>query len=180
MLVFAIAALFAVIFVRVLVACLRYRDRLHAAILLVFTAVAALFFLQVARQVVGPLPQVWRVATVTLLFGQPFFTLGLVALIRTVSRWAVALTGAGWILACVTLMFYESPMPPLILSGLIGYFVATELLSAVYLWVEARRRTGAPAARLAAAAAATGLFAVAMLTAGGGSPLAARLVALGS
>jgi signal transduction histidine kinase/CheY-like chemotaxis protein len=180
MLVFAIAALFSLVFGRALVACLRYRDRLHAAVLLVFTSVAALFFLQVAREIMDTLPEPLRVATAALLFGQPFFTLGLVALIRTVSTWAVALTGVGWIVACVTLMSFESPMPTPARYGVVGYFVITELLSAVYLFVEARRRTGATAARLYAAAGGTSLFAVAMFTAGGGSATAARVVALGS
>jgi signal transduction histidine kinase/CheY-like chemotaxis protein len=188
MLITASAGLFLLVFGRALVAFIRSRDRLQGAVTVVFTAVAALFFLQVSRYLFGEPPRWLRDGSVILLFGQPFFTVVLVALIRRITVTALVLTAAGWIASAVAFVVLPAPMPKLALSGVCGYFVLGEIVAGAYLAAEARRRTGAPRARMLAAAGGTMLFAVAMLGLAGGSligtpavtSVGARIIALGS
>jgi signal transduction histidine kinase/CheY-like chemotaxis protein len=180
MLVFAIAALFALVFTRALIAYVRWRDRLQGAVALVFTAVAALFLLQVVRQVAGETPESLRVAAVVLLLGQPFFTIRLVALIRPVPRWAVAATVAGWLVTAAIVVTGPSPLSQPAVYVLVTYFGIAELMSAGYLFMAARRRAGATRARLSAAAGGTFLFAATLFAAGFGAAVGSRLVAFAS
>ena len=167
MLVIAAALMFALVFVRALIAFARTRDRLHGAVALVFAPVGALFLLQVVRIVTGqavsgPL----RLAALVLLVGQPMFTLALVALIRRMSRIPILAAFAGWVAVSAFVATTPSPLPRSLTLIFVGYFVTGQFVAAGYLTTEARRRTGAAAARIAAAAAGTALFGVVMVIAG--------------
>jgi len=164
--VIAAALMFALVFVRALIAFARTRDRLHGAVALVFAPVGSLFLLQVAKIVTGAVPDGLRLPALFLLLGQPVFTLGLVALIRPVSRVPILAAFLGWSGSATVVAMYPTPLPRSAALSIVGYFVVIQLVAAGYLAAEARRRTGAAAGRIGAAAAGTALFGMVMLIAG--------------
>ena len=134
MLVIAAALMFALVFVRALIAFARTRDRLHGAVALVFAPVGALFLLQVVRIVTGqavsgPL----RLAALVLLVGQPMFTLALVALIRRMSRIPILAAFAGWVAVSAFVATTPSPLPRSLTLIFVGYFVTGQFVAAGYL-----------------------------------------------
>ena len=87
---FTLEALFAVVFLWAFRAWLQRRDVLSLDVLLVFSAMAAIFALQLASIVVGPPPPIVTAIVIVLLLGQPVFTLRLASEIRTIPRAALA------------------------------------------------------------------------------------------
>ncbi|GIJ45649.1 hypothetical protein Val02_25350 [Virgisporangium aliadipatigenens] len=185
--IFVVAGLFLLVFVRAVTGYVRTGDRLHAATILVFLSVGTLYFLQVARVFVV-LPEWISVAALVLLLGQPVFTLRLVALVRPLSPYVTGSWIAAWI-AVGGAVVLTYPLTDAMAVVFVGYFVLGEAVAAAFLAGEVRRRAGAPRVRLSAAAIATGLFALGMFLAGAGRyagdaaqsfAVASRLVALGS
>lgn len=181
----AIEALFALVFLWSLAAWWRRRDALSLDVVLVFSAMAALFALGLVRLLVGPPPPIASGIAVVLLLGQPVFTLRLAARIRSIPRQVLVAATGGWLLTALPLAAAGSSTPTAVVLAAVGVFVAAEVAAAVYLAGAARRRAGAGAIRLWIAAAATGLFAFAILaagagTAGGGAREAFSLVARGA
>jgi hypothetical protein len=105
------------------------------------------------QAVSGPL----RLAALVLLVGQPMFTLALVALIRRMSRIPILAAFAGWVAVSAFVATTPSPLPRSLTLIFVGYFVTGQFVRRLPDH-EARRRTGAAAARIAAAAAGTALF----------------------
>jgi signal transduction histidine kinase/DNA-binding response OmpR family regulator len=193
-----IELLFAIVFLRALVAYLRDRDPLSRDVTLVFSAMAALFVLQLVTQVLGTLPPIVGSVAIALLFAQPFLTLRLTARLGRVPR--ALLWGAGLAYLATTVPFLvaaqltadqgapASTVTVLVLAA-IAVFGVTELIAAAFLLRQSRRRTGSARARLLIAAVATVAFATAILSAGAGtasaeaataSAVVTRFVALAS
>src|SRR5439155_12754497 len=184
---------------------LRDRDPLSRDITLVFSAMAALFVLQLVGQVIGPPPPTLGLVAFALLLAQPLLTLRLAAQLSRVPPvllWVAALAyGATTLPFLVAAQAGQSSQSgssaagqgssssmALVLAA-IGVFAVTELIAAGFLLLQARRRTGSARARLSIAALATVAFATALLSAGAGtasaeaaaqSAVVARLVALTS
>jgi hypothetical protein len=161
-----VEALFVVVFCNAFVAYVRTRDRLHRDVMLVFSALAALFVIGLARQIWDePLRLAMSLAAAWLL-GQPYWTLRLAAQLRQVPRWVMWAAAAGWAGTAVPVILSPGPLPgPAVLAAVV-VFLATQLTAAVLFALDARVRTGAPRMRLWCAAAATGLFAVAIAVTG--------------
>jgi len=166
---FVVEALFGLVFLSAVRAWWRRRDPLSRDVVLVFSAMAALFALGLVRLVAGQLPPIVSGAAVALLLGQPLLTLRLAAQIRPIPGVVLLAASAGWVLTALPLAIGGSSTPTAVVLAAVGVFVTVEAAAAAYLAAAARRRAGGGAARLWVAAAATGLFAVAILAAGAGT-----------
>ena len=166
---FVVEALFAVVFARVLVTYLSRRDPLHRDVALMFTAVAVLFLVAVARQVFGAAPPLVNEMASILLLGQPFLSVRLVRRVGGVPGWVFWSALAGWFVSAVLLVAASGNADPGMVLAMVGLFVVTELAAAAFLWRLARERRGAARIRLSLAAIATASFAAAILAAGAGS-----------
>jgi len=175
-----VEALFAVVFVRAVAAYLRSRDPLERDVMLVFSSLAVLFVLELLGRFGGPPPAAVELGAIALLLLQPYFTLRLVSRVRAVPRWLLATTLALCLGTALPVLIQLSGPSPVVLMAAVATFVVTELLSAAFLAVEARRRAGSPRFRLTAAAVATALFAAAILAAGAEAGALPQYVALGS
>jgi signal transduction histidine kinase/CheY-like chemotaxis protein len=165
----ALEALFAAVFVRVLVGYLRRRDALQRDVVLMFSALAVLFALAVLRQVAGEPPRLVTVAASALLLGQPFLTLRVVRRVGPVPAAVYWPALAGWAASGALLVVGGEVLGRLSVLVVVALFVATEITAAVFLARLAMARTGAARTRLWLAAGATALFAVAILLAGAGA-----------
>ncbi len=165
----AVEALFAAVFVRVLVGYLRRRDALQRDVVLMFSALAVLFILAVLRQVVGEPPRLVTVAASVLLLGQPFLTLRVARRVARVPGAVYWPALAGWAASAVVLAVGGAVLGRVAVLVVVAVFVATEIAAAVFLVRLALARAGAARTRLWLAAAATALFAVAILLAGAGA-----------
>ena len=183
----AIELLFAAVFVAAFVSYWRRRDPLSRDVVLVFSAMAAIFALDVLQFLIGTPPATVSSAIVVLLLGQPFFTLRLVAQIRPVPRVVLVAAAVGWLATSLPLAVLGSGTPTFVTLAAVGVFVLAELVAAGFLAALARRRAGPAGVRLWIAAVATMLFALAILAAGSGaaaggahpaSEQAAQLIAL--
>jgi signal transduction histidine kinase/CheY-like chemotaxis protein len=164
-----VEALFALIFVRVLAAYARGRDRTQRDVALMFAVVAVLFVLSVVRRTVGEPPAIISFLGSALLLGQPFLVVRLVRTVGAVPQWVYWLSLGGWLLSAALLTAAGETANPVVTAVLVVIFVATEVVAAFLLTRLARERRGAPRTRLSLAAVATVLFAVAIAAAGAGS-----------
>jgi signal transduction histidine kinase/DNA-binding response OmpR family regulator len=164
LLVLAVELLFVILFLATLVQYVRRRDPVSRGVMLTFGALAALFVLTLVRTLTGgATPAILTIVAGTLFFLQPAFTLHLVALIRRVPTpvflgATIATIGTG-----LPLIVAPTALPREFAFVAIGTFIAVEALSAVYLLIEARHRSGPGAIRLALAGISTGLFGLALL-----------------
>ncbi|MEX2412778.1 MAG: histidine kinase dimerization/phospho-acceptor domain-containing protein, partial [Thermoleophilaceae bacterium] len=133
---------------------------------LVFMPIAALFAIQLADGLAGPLPRWLPTAGTVFLLAQPVFSLRLVADLRALPRWMLPLAVGGFAIAA-TLLIVSTGQPslPLILVA-VAVFVVTEAVAAGYLALEAAQRRGSARSRLTIAALATAGLALAILVAG--------------
>ena len=159
--------LFGLVFVFVFARYLRRRDPVSRDLTLAFAGLGLTFLVEIWRRAAGSTPPPVGVFVGLLLVLQPLLMLHLVSLIRDVPRVVlgsatVALSGS----IAAALVFRSTPGLPFVA---LGVFVGIEVLAAGLLLVEARRRSGPGAVRLALAAVANGLFAVALLSAGLGA-----------
>jgi signal transduction histidine kinase/DNA-binding response OmpR family regulator len=175
-----IELLFAVVFVAALISFLRHRDPLSRDLMLVFSALAALFVLEVAERLGIEPPAALSSAALALLLAQPYLTLRLVARVRPVSRWLLLAALAAWAVTAIPLATLGENAPRTVTLAAVAVFVITELVAATFFAWEARKRIGSARVRLVMAGLATLLFAVAILVAGagGGDPGTAEAVTL--
>ena len=164
--------LFGAVFIAAVVQYVRRPDGLRLWVALVFAPLALLFVVQVARLIAIPLPPAVSLAAGVLLFAQPLFTLGLVRQVRPIPRLLipasiVVLVGS-LVAAVVPTLFGGAASRPFVLVAAAA-FGAIELIAAGYLALDARRRRGASAWRIWAAAGATGLLGLALIVATAGS-----------
>jgi signal transduction histidine kinase/CheY-like chemotaxis protein len=182
----AIEALFALVFVRVLIVYARGRDPLQRDVAVMFATVAVLFVLAVARQTIGePSPVVGEVAA-ALLLGQPFLSVRLARRVGPMSTAVYWSALAGWLVSAALATSAGQQPGSVVIATMVVVFVVTEMVAGYFLTRLARQRRGAPRIRLSLAAAATVLFAVAIMAAGADSgggrtsvwQLTARILAL--
>ncbi|HET9518347.1 MAG TPA: GAF domain-containing protein, partial [Actinoplanes sp.] len=165
-----VEALFALVFVRVLVAYARHRDPLQADVATMFAAMAVIFVLALLRKLVGEPPAVVASVASALLLGQPFLTMRLVRRVANVPAGLYWGALGGWLASAAAMLAAgESTLPDWALLMVVAVFVVSEVAAAVLLTRLARQRRGAPRTRLAAAAVATALFAAAIAVAGAGA-----------
>ena len=159
-----IGAAFYVLFAVSIQRYLQHREALELAVVLVFTSTAALFAIGVINGLLPALSPYLGPVAVTLLVAQPALMVRLVGLITPLPRWAGPLAVIGFVIA-VTGYYLAARSVPAILF-LVGYFALTELLAALALLAEARRRVGFPRVRLATAGVASILFGASILVSG--------------
>jgi signal transduction histidine kinase/CheY-like chemotaxis protein len=159
----AVEALFALVFGRALVAYLRTRDPLDRDVTVMFSAMAMLFVIQLLRLVFGRPPELVNLIVVGLLMAQPFLTLRLVNRLSPVPSWLFRGALVGYLCTTWPMMLWPGEPPRVTLLAAVLVFFTTELLAGLYLAREGRNRSGSSRIRLHAAAAATALFAVALL-----------------
>lgn len=131
----------------------------------VFGSLAIVLTAPLLRQLAPTLAAPLSLLAIGAFVAQPVLVLWLVHQFRPVPRWvrSVAVIAfvllAGWGIA-VTALGTAAPAAasPVLVGGILAYFPALELGSAVALMREAKRRAGLSRARLATAAAATGLL----------------------
>ena len=168
----AAEVLFGAVFVAAVVQYVRQPDGLRLWVALVFAPLALLFVVQVARLIGIPLPPAIALAAGVLLFAQPVFTLGLVRQVRPIPRLlipgAIVVLVGSLVAAVLPTLFGGDASRPFVLLAAVA-FGAIELVAAGYLALDARRRRGASAWRIWAAAVATGLLGLALIVATAGS-----------
>jgi signal transduction histidine kinase/CheY-like chemotaxis protein len=164
-----VEALFGMIFIRTLVAYVRQPTTLHRDVMVMFSAMAVLFSLAVARQLVGEPPELVRDLASALLLGQPFLTLRVVGRIRPVPRWFHRAALAGWLVSAAAVTAVPGDLPLPLVAVVVAVFVGTEMATAGFFARQARANTGASRVRLMMAAVATAVFAAAILAAGAGA-----------
>jgi signal transduction histidine kinase/DNA-binding response OmpR family regulator len=163
----AVELLFGLVFLFVGHAYLRRRDAISRDLTLAFAGLGLTFLVDVWRRLAGSTPPPVGIAVGVLLLLQPLFVLHLVSRIRDVPR-AVLVGATALLLGSVAGAIVLRSVTVLPLVALVA-FVGIEALAAVLLLLEARRRRGPGAIRLALAAASTALFAVALVSAGVGA-----------
>src|SRR4051812_12776059 len=118
-------ALFALVFVRVLVAYARRRDPLQRDLAVMFGAVAVLFALGVVRQVVGELPVAVGTLAAALLLGQPFLTVRLVRRVGAVPAAVYWSALAGWLISAALELAVGPSGGPAAIAVMVVLFVVT-------------------------------------------------------
>ena len=172
-----VEALFGMIFVRTLVAYVRQPTPLHRDVMVMFSAMAVLFSLAVSRQLVGEPPELVGDLAAALLLGQPFLTLRVVRQIRPVPRWFHRAALIGWLASAAAVVAVPGVLPLPMVGLVVTVFVATEMATAGFFAGQARANSGASRVRLMMAAAATAVFAGAIMAAGAGADPQAAAVA---
>jgi signal transduction histidine kinase/CheY-like chemotaxis protein len=173
-----IEVLFAVVLIASLIDWLRRRDVLSRDVVSIFAAVSALFVVQFVTLVFGTAPAWLSALVAAMILAQPFLTLRLAARLRPIPRAVPIVALIAYLTTAIPLVVLPRPIPvPLTLLA-VAVFALTEFVAAGYLFLEARRRTGAARFRLALAAAATALFASALLAAGAGTVAGSTAAAL--
>jgi signal transduction histidine kinase/DNA-binding response OmpR family regulator len=162
-----IELLFGIVFLAVARRYLRRRDAISRDLVLAFAGLGLTLVVEIWRAAIGPTPPPIGIALAALLLLQPLFVLHLVSLIRDVSRFL--LVGATVVyLGSVAAAVILRPVPVFSLIA-VGAFIGIEAIAAALLLLEARRRSGPGAVRLAIAAGSTALFAATLVSAGVGS-----------
>jgi signal transduction histidine kinase/DNA-binding response OmpR family regulator len=154
--------LFAVVFTRALASYLRRHDQVQRAVMLTFSAMAALFALDLVHRVVGPPPGIVLDIASVLIYLQPYLTLRLIALLRPVPRWLSRAALAGYLASVTPVLLLPSPVPKQVLLTAVSVYVMTGAIATGYLVAEARRRAGSPQARLWLASLGSGSMAIAL------------------
>ena len=165
----AIEAIFGLVFLAAVAEWWRRRDALSLDVVLVFGALVVLFVVGLIGAALGPLPPLVSAVAIVALLGQPGLTLRLAADVRPIPRAVLVGATGAWALTALPFAVLGGGAPRPLLLAVIAAFVVTEAVAAAYLAGGARRRAGAAAIRLWIAAAATGLFSIAILAAGAGS-----------
>ncbi|HET7030784.1 MAG TPA: response regulator [Candidatus Limnocylindrales bacterium] len=159
--------LFALVFVATLWRYVRHRDPVSRDVALAFSALGLFSLVEGTRIAFGATPDWLRLLVGVLLVFQPLLILHLVSLLRPVPR--VVLAGSAIALIGTIGAALITRGSPFAGVAVAVAFVAIEALAAALLLAEARRRRGPGGARLALAAASTGLFASALIVAGLGA-----------
>ncbi|HEX9549957.1 MAG TPA: response regulator [Candidatus Limnocylindrales bacterium] len=150
------------------------RDALSLDIVLVFGALTVIFVVGIIGLLLDPLPPPVTAVAILTLLGQPGLTLRLAAHVRPIPRGLLVAAIGAWAATAIPIAVLGSGATPTpLLVAAIATFVITDVTAAGYLALTARHRTGAAAIRLWVAAAATTLFALAILASGAASAVGA-------
>jgi signal transduction histidine kinase/DNA-binding response OmpR family regulator len=154
--------LFVALFVATLVSYLRRRDALSRDVMLIFASLAGLFLVTGVGALVGTLPDPVMGVAFALLLAQPLFTLRLADRLHPIATPVRLGATVAWAVTSLPMIVLPlRQVPPLILAG-IAVFIITHVVAAVYLGIQARRRFGSAGTRLACAAAAGVVMALAL------------------
>jgi len=159
--------LFGIVFLAVARRYVRRRDAISRDLVLAFAGLGLTLVVEIWRAGVGPTPPPIGIALAVLLLLQPLFVLHLVSLIRDVPR-SLLVGATAVLLGSVAAALILRPAPVFSLIA-VGAFIGIEAIAAILLLLEARRRRGPGAVRLALAAGSTALFAATIVSAGVGS-----------
>jgi signal transduction histidine kinase len=178
-----IEAFYAVVFLQSFVTYLRHRDPVRRDLMLVFVPVTSLLVAEVVRRASGvrELPAVVGYVAVTALLAQPYLTMRLVRTLRPVPRWAMRLVLGTFLATTVAFYLLIDRSATLVTMAAVAAFFLVQGAAATLLVGEARRRTGAPRARLALAGVSTAALGLGLLVVGVGDSAhrAAPAMALG-
>src|SRR2546423_6926726 len=142
-----IEALFALVFLRSLVAYLRHRDPLQGGVTVVFSAVAVLFVLEIMRRVLGTPPIAVSYVATVLLLAQPVLTLWLVRMLRPVPAWVMWGSLAAFGLTTAPLLTARRPPPVAVVLAAVLAFMAVPASAAGVLIAGGRPPTRGPPPR---------------------------------
>jgi signal transduction histidine kinase/CheY-like chemotaxis protein len=157
-----IELLFVALFVATLISYLGRRDALSRDTMLIFASLAGLFLVAGVGALVGTLPDVVIGTALALLLAQPLFTLRLADRLHPVGARVRGAVTLAWAAISLPLLVLPLRQVPLLLLVAVAVFVVTHLIATVYLGIEARRRFGSARWRLACAAAAGLVMALAL------------------
>jgi signal transduction histidine kinase/CheY-like chemotaxis protein len=160
---FVLEAIFGLLSLATLVQFVRRRDALSRDVMLIFGSMAMLFLLAGVSALVGTLPTWVNGIGVAFLLAQPLLTLRLADRISPISRRVMLAATFAFGLVALPLAILPRPMQLLWVLGGVLFFIVTDLMAAFYLARDARRRVGSARWRLAAAAAGSGMLALAIL-----------------
>jgi signal transduction histidine kinase/DNA-binding response OmpR family regulator len=156
---------------------LRRRDRVRLAVVAVFGSLALVLGVTALRAVLPGIGPLSGVVTLPAFLAQPLLAVWLVHYFRPISRWFltlglvvfVALNGLVVAGMAAGIRSLDVGVGLALLVVFVAYYLTFELAAAVGFAAEARHRAGTSRTRLAIAAIATGLFAlaVAVLVVGG-------------
>jgi signal transduction histidine kinase/DNA-binding response OmpR family regulator len=164
-----VESVFAIVFSGALLDYVRRRNPVSRDVALAFSPFVGLLVLAAMRWTVGTPPVALSTVLGLLFFAQPVFALHLVALIRPIPR-AVQVGAAVAIIGSLVPTLLIRPAIPALGLLALGVFIGIQVVTAIYLLLEARRRRGPGGQRLRIAAAATLGLAVAFLVMGGSAP----------
>jgi signal transduction histidine kinase/DNA-binding response OmpR family regulator len=152
--------LLVVVFVATLRQYIERRDPVSRDVVLVFSGLAILLFIEAWDRLAGGTPDLARRAATALFALQPVFALHLVSLVHRVPR--QMLVGSAAVIGAFAALIVLAPELPAgaTVAALVA-FVAIEALAATFLVAAARARVGPGAVRMLIAAVSTGLIAVA-------------------
>jgi signal transduction histidine kinase/DNA-binding response OmpR family regulator len=152
---------------------IRRPEPVRLIIAAVFGSLAVVLTAPLIRQIAPTLAAPLSILSIGAFVAQPILVLWLVHQFRPVPRWvlgaavaAFVLLSAGAIAVAATGSAAPAAAVTVLVIGILAYFPALELGSAVALARAARRRAGVSRARLATAAAATGLLGASVLLLG--------------
>lgn len=154
--------LFVLLFIATFVEFVRHRDPVRRDIMLVFSGLALLLVAGAWKTISGETPLVLAVVGGVLLLLQPVFTLHLARLVRGLPT-PIFYGAAALVVVSVAAAAIAAQVPVISVVARAS-FIGVEILAAVYLLLEARRRQGPASARMAIAALATGLLAAAYIS----------------
>ncbi|HEY2986068.1 MAG TPA: response regulator, partial [Jatrophihabitantaceae bacterium] len=149
---------------RVLVANWRDRGPIQRDMLWIFCAMGVFFLRDLSRRTLGDLPEFPNDIASTLQFTLGILTLRLLARLRAVPRWISWGAVAGFLISVVLIFVYTGRLPIPATIVVLSSLAASGTAASILLASNARRRTGSHRIRLIIAAAATALFAVAVIT----------------
>ncbi|HKB28982.1 MAG TPA: ATP-binding protein, partial [Candidatus Limnocylindrales bacterium] len=140
---------------------------------LVFSALAVLIVFSVWKDFGGGAPVIVTQIAGGLFLLQPAFTLHLVSLIRPVPP-RLLWGGTGLlVVSALPLLFFTGLSPAFGITAA-ATFISLQALATIYLLLEATRRKGPGAARMALAAGATGTFAAALFISAAGNAVSQK------
>ena len=173
--IYAVEGLFLVLFLATLWRYLLHRDPVTRDLVLIFSGLAVGFVAEAWESATGSASPVLTGFFAILLIAQPVALLHLVSLVRPVSRVLIWGTAAALVAGTVPMFLLPTIAPGTIgprtvaVFIVVAVFVVAEAAAAIYLLVEAVRRTGPLAVRMGLAAISTGIFASALVVSTVGS-----------
>jgi signal transduction histidine kinase/DNA-binding response OmpR family regulator len=149
---------------------LRRRDRVRLAVVAVFGSLALVLGITVLRAVIPGFAPIVSAATLPAFLAQPLLAVWLVHYFRPISRWFmtlglvvfIGLNGLIVVGMAAGIRSLDVGVGLALLFVFVAYYLTFELAAAVGFAAEARHRAGTSRTRLAIAATATGLFALAV------------------
>ena len=145
------------------------RGPLELSVMAIFGTIAAWFILTFVNALLPSLTPVVRPVLIAILYTQPYLVVRLIGQLRPVSRLRLRIVALASFAAWMSIVVLPAAMPAARDIGIaiaVTIFAGVELAAAAWFAGHSRHRFGIARVRLAAAAVATALFAVALFLAG--------------